>query len=193
MRGSPWGQPGRAGRRVHADRCRGICSGDCATARMRRVRDRGPCPLALKANKQGLIAGMNIAGVRGGLCRCHEHGHHQGLRSGRCTDRPLVRPGPEAWFEPEKVTVTSRDMARITPGLLLLTPGDRQQKDRRVLGAQLAGRPEAVKRDRRLCDRHLLRHDHRPGVRSRPCLRPAPFSPVNDPGAARVRVARKTK
>ncbi|MFY9166776.1 MAG: FAD-dependent oxidoreductase [Desulfomonilia bacterium] len=168
-------------------------AGDCATARMSVFGIEVHTPLALKANKQGLIAGMNIAGVREAFAGV------MNTAITRVFDLGIARTGlsfdqaQKLELEPEKVTVTSRDMARYYPGsssldsLVIVS-----KKDRRVLGAQLAGRPEAVKRidvyaTAIFCGMTIDQ------VFDLDLAYAPPFSPVYDPVLLAARVARKTK
>ncbi len=168
-------------------------AGDCATARMSVFGIEVHAPLALKANKQGLIAGMNIAGVREAFAGV------MNTAITRVFDLGVARTGlsfdqaQKLGFEPEKVTVTSKDMARYYPGsssldsLVIVS-----KKDRRVLGAQLAGRPEAVKRidvyaTAIFCGMTIDQ------VFDLDLAYAPPFSPVYDPVLLAARVARKTK
>jgi len=168
-------------------------AGDCATARMAGFGIEVHAPLALKANKQGVIAGMNMAGEReafGGvmntaITKIFDLGvARTGLSIGQARDLGL---------DPEKVMITSRDRARYYPGsspinTLVMVSG----KDGRVLGAQMAGRIESVKRidvfataihNRMTIDR----------VFDLDLAYAPPFSPVYDPVLLAARVARKKK
>ena len=168
-------------------------AGDCATARMAGFGIEVHAPLALKANKQGVIAGLNMAGERealGGvlntpLTKIFDLGvARTGLSIGQARDLGL---------DPEKVMITSRDRARYYPGsspinTLVMVSG----KDGRVLGAQMAGRIESVKRidvfataihNRMTIDR----------VFDLDLAYAPPFSPVYDPVLLAARVARKKK
>ncbi len=168
-------------------------AGDCATARMSVFGLDVHAPLALKANKQGLIAGMNIAGTReafaGVLNTAITKVFDLGVaRTGLSYDQAV-----KLELEPEKVVVKSRDRARYYPGssplesLVIVS-----RKDRRVLGAQLAGRPEAVKRidvyaTAIFCGMTVDQ------VFDLDLAYAPPFSPVYDPVLLAARVARKAK
>lgn len=168
-------------------------AGDCATAGLSTFGLEVHAPLALKANKQGLIAGMNIAGSRetfkGVLNTAITKVFDLGVaRTGLSFDQAV-----ELGLEPEKVVVRSRDKAKYYPGSSPMTSlvivG---KKDRRVLGAQLAGRFESVKR----IDVYACAISNRMTVDQVFDLDLAyapPFSPVYDPVLLAARVARKQK
>lgn len=168
-------------------------AGDCATATLSTFGIEVHAPLALKANKQGLIAGMNIAGVREAFAGVMQTAVTKifdlGVaRTGLAFDQ-AVRLG----LEPEKVMVTSRDRARYYPGSspltsLVIVGG----KNRRVLGAQLAGRIEAVKRIDTYATAIFggMTIDQ---VFDLDLAYAPPFSPVYDPVLLAARVARKKK
>ncbi|HNQ84645.1 MAG TPA: FAD-dependent oxidoreductase [Deltaproteobacteria bacterium] len=168
-------------------------AGDCATARLTTFGLEVHAPLALKANKQGLIAGMNIAGGReafaGVLNTAITKVFDLGVaRTGLSFDQAV-----ELGLDPEKVVVTSRDRARYYPGAMPMTSlviiG---RKDRRVLGAQLSGRIESVKR----IDVYVCALSNRMTIDQVFDLDLAyapPFSPVYDPVLLAARVARKKK
>ncbi len=168
-------------------------AGDCATATLSTFGIEVHAPLALKANKQGLIAGMNIAGVREAFAGIMQTAITKifdlGVaRTGLAFDQ-AVRLG----LEPEKVVVTSRDRARYYPGSspltsLVIVGG----KNRRVLGAQLAGRLEAVKRIDTYATAIFggMTIDQ---VFDLDLAYAPPFSPVYDPVLLAARVARKKK
>jgi NADPH-dependent 2,4-dienoyl-CoA reductase/sulfur reductase-like enzyme len=150
-------------------------------------------PLALKANKQGLIAGMNIAGVREAFAGVLNTAITKVFDLGVARTGLSFDQARKLGLEPEKVTVTSRDRARYYPGSSpldsLVIVG---QKDRRVLGAQLAGRPEAVKRidvyaTAIFCGMTVDK------VFDLDLAYAPPFSPVYDPVLLAARVARKAK
>ncbi|MBN1532281.1 MAG: FAD-dependent oxidoreductase [Spirochaetes bacterium] len=168
-------------------------AGDCATARMASFGIEMHAPLALKANKQGLIAGMNIAG---------ERRRFAGIMNAAVTkvfDLGVARTGlsfdqaRDLGLDPEKSMVTSRDRARYYPGsspihTLVITG----RKDGRVLGAQMAGRVESVKRiDVFTAAIHNgMTVDQ---VFDLDLAYAPPFSPVYDPVLLAARVARKKR
>lgn len=166
-------------------------AGDCATAVIDTFGIEVHAPLALKANKQGFFAGMNIAGQRvpfGGVMN---------TAITKVFDLGVARTGlsfdqaAELGLEPEKTVITSRDRARYYPGAspihtLLISGG----KDRRVLGAQMAGRVESVKR----IDVFAAAIHNRmtvEGVFDLDLAYAPPFSPVYDPVLLAARIARK--
>lgn len=168
-------------------------AGDCATARMTPFGIELHAPLALKANKQGLIAGMNIAGA---------NERFAGVLNTAITkifDLAVARTGlsfdqaRELGLEPEKTMVSSRDRARYYPGAapldtLVITGG----KNRLVLGAQMAGRVESVKRiDVFATAIHAAMTIDQ--VFDLDLAYAPPFSPVYDPVLLAARVARKKK
>ncbi|MBN2159914.1 MAG: FAD-dependent oxidoreductase [Spirochaetes bacterium] len=166
-------------------------AGDCATAVMTGFGIEVHAPLALKANKQGYIAGMNIAGGREpfagvlntAITKIFDLGvARTGLSFDQARDMDL---------EPEKVKTTSRDRARYYPGSSpITTMVIISKKEGRILGAQMAGRIESVKRidvyataiyNRMTIDR----------VFDLDLAYAPPFSPVYDPVLLSARVARK--
>ncbi|MBN2297959.1 MAG: FAD-dependent oxidoreductase [Deltaproteobacteria bacterium] len=166
-------------------------AGDCATARMVNFGLEVHAPLALKANKQGMLAGMHIAG---------EEEPFAGVMNASITkvfDLGVARTGlsfaqaGEMGLEPEKVMVTSRDRARYYPGSAPITSlVIVSRKDRRVLGAQLAGSTGAVKR----IDVYTTAIQNNMTIDQVFDLDLAyapPFSPVYDPVLLAARIARK--
>lgn len=168
-------------------------AGDCATACMTTFGLEVHAPLALKANKQGLIAGMNIAGERAAFAGVMNTAITKVFDLGVARTGLSYDQAEELGLDPEKVMVTSRDRARYYPGSsplnsLVITG----RKDRRVLGAQLAGRVEAVKR----IDVYATAIYNRMTIDQIFGLDLAyapPFSPVYDPVLLAARVARKGK
>ncbi|MBN2079021.1 MAG: FAD-dependent oxidoreductase [Spirochaetes bacterium] len=166
-------------------------AGDCATATINTFGIEVHAPLALKANKQGFFAGMNIAGRRAPF------GGVMNTAITKVFDLGVARTGlsfdqaVDLGLEPEKTVVTSRDRARYYPGAspfhtVLISSG----KDRRVLGAQMAGRIESVKR----IDVFAAAIHNRmtvEGVFDLDLAYAPPFSPVYDPVLLAARIARK--
>lgn len=168
-------------------------AGDCATARMTTFGIEVHAPLALKANKQGLIAGTNIAGEREAFAGVLNTAITKVFDLGVARTGLSFDQARELGFEPEKVMVKSRDRARYYPGSSPMTSlviiG---RKDRRVLGAQLAGGVESVKR----IDVYACAISNRMTIDQVFDLDLAyapPFSPVYDPVLLAARVARKKK
>lgn len=166
-------------------------AGDCATSNLANFGIEVHAPLALKANKQGLLAGMHIAG---------EKEPFAGVMNASITkvfDLGVARTGlsfaqaDELGLEPEKVMVTSRDRARYYPGsspitsLVIIS-----RKDRRVLGAQLAGKVESVKRID-VYTTAIYNNMTIDKVFDLDLAYAPPFSPVYDPVLLAARVARK--
>jgi len=166
-------------------------AGDCATSNMTNFGIEVHAPLALKANKQGLLAGMHIAG---------EEQPFAGVMNASITkifDLGVARTGlsfaqaDELGLEPEKVMVTSRDRARYYPGSAPITSlVIVSRKDRRVLGAQLAGNLGSVKRidvyTTAIYNSMTIDQVFELDLAYAP-----PFSPVYDPVLLAARVARK--
>lgn len=166
-------------------------AGDCATSMLSIFAMEVHTPLALKANKQGLLAGMNMAGIREPFA---------GVMNAAVTrvfDLGVARTGlsfveaEKLGLEPEKTVVTSRDRPHYFPGskpvtsLVIVS-----RRDRRVLGAQMAGDPVAVKR----IDVYTTAIFNRMTIDALFDLDLAyapPFSPVYDPVLLAARVARK--
>jgi CoA-dependent NAD(P)H sulfur oxidoreductase len=168
-------------------------AGDCATARMASFGIEMHAPLALKANKQGLIAGMNIGGQRKPFA---------GIMNAAVTkvfDLGVARTGlsfdqaRDLGLDPEKNMVTSRDRARYYPGsspihILVITG----RRDGRVLGAQMAGRVESVKRID-VFTAAIYSGMTVDQVFDLDLAYAPPFSPVYDPVLLAARVARKKR
>jgi NADPH-dependent 2,4-dienoyl-CoA reductase/sulfur reductase-like enzyme len=166
-------------------------AGDCAQGR--RLVDGAPIfsPLALKANREGLTAGLNMAGidakVRGTL----------GTAVTKVFDLGIARTGltvaeaRAAGFDIIEQLIETRSKARYYPGSGKLTvmvvaerPGGR------VLGAQLAGPVEAVKRIDTFA---VIIHQQMTldEVMDLDLAYAPPFSPVWDPVLMAARTARK--
>jgi NADPH-dependent 2,4-dienoyl-CoA reductase/sulfur reductase-like enzyme len=166
-------------------------AGDCATSNLVTFPIEVHAPLALKANKQGLIAGMNVAGARESFA---------GVMNASITkifDLGVARTGlsftqaQDLGLEPEKIVVQSRDRARYYPDSAQITSlVIVSKKDRRVLGAQLAGKLDSVKR----VDVYTTAIHNNMTIDQVFDLDLAyapPFSPVYDPVLLTARVARK--
>ncbi len=166
-------------------------AGDCATSTMVNFGLEVHAPLALKANKQGMLAGMHIAGEKESFA---------GVMNASITkifDLGVARTGlsyaqaDELGLEPEKIMVTSRDRARYYPGSSPITSlVIVSKKDRRILGAQLAGKPESVKRidvyTTAIHNNMTIDQVFQLDLAYAP-----PFSPVYDPVLMTARVARR--
>jgi NADPH-dependent 2,4-dienoyl-CoA reductase/sulfur reductase-like enzyme len=166
-------------------------AGDCAQGR--RMVDGAPIfsPLALKANREGMLAGLNMAGIdavdRGSL----------GTGITKVFDLGIARTGlsfaeaEKAGLQPVKNLITTRSRARYYPGsapLRVLVIASR--KDGRVLGAQLAGPVDAVKRidTFAVIIQQGLNLDQ---VLTLDLAYAPPFSPVWDPVLLAARTTRK--
>jgi len=166
-------------------------AGDCATSRMVNFGIEVHAPLALKANKQGLLAGMHITG---------EKEPFAGVMNASITkvfDLGVARTGlsfaqaSELGLEPEKIVVISRDRARYYPGSSPITSlVIVSRKDRRVLGAQLAGKVESVKRID-VYTTAIYNNMTIDQIFDLDLAYAPPFSPVYDPVLMAARVARK--
>ncbi|HDP26356.1 MAG TPA: hypothetical protein ENN34_13070 [Deltaproteobacteria bacterium] len=178
---------------METDRDGIYAAGDCATASMATFGIEVHAPLALKANKQGLIAGMNIAGVREAFAGVMNTAITKVFDLGVARTGLSFAQAQDLGLDPEKIMVQSRDRARYYPGSSsiqsLVIVG---KKNRRVLGAQLAGRVESVKR----IDVYATALYNRMTIDQLFDLDLAyapPFSPVYDPVLLAARVARKKK
>ena len=166
-------------------------AGDCAQGR--RMVDGAPIfsPLALKANREGMLAGLNMAGIdavdRGSL----------GTGITKVFDLGIARTGlsfaeaEKAGLQPVKNLITTRSRARYYPGsapLRVLVIASR--RDGRVLGAQLAGPVDAVKRidTFAVIIQQGLNLDQ---VLTLDLAYAPPFSPVWDPVLLAARTTRK--
>ncbi len=168
-------------------------AGDCATAKMACFGLEVHAPLALKANKQGLIAGMNMAGERQSFAGVLNTAVTKVFDLGVARTGLSFDQAKDLGLDPEKFVVKSRDRARYYPGSSPLTSvvilG---RQDRRVLGAQLAGRVESVKRiDVYACA--ITRGMTIDEVFDLDLAYAPPFSPVYDPVLLAARVARKAR
>jgi len=122
-------------------------AGDCATATLAGFGMEVHAPLALKANKQGRIGGTNMAGVREPFAGVLNTAITKIFDLGVARTGLSFAEAESLGLNPVKYTVESRDRARYYPGMqkihsLVIV----SKKDRRVLGAQLAGALSAVKR-----------------------------------------------
>ncbi|MEA2109456.1 MAG: FAD-dependent oxidoreductase [Pseudomonadota bacterium] len=166
-------------------------AGDCAQGM--RIVDNSPIfsPLALKANREGMIAGLNMAGIdtlnRGSL----------GTGITKIFDLGIARTGlsfaeaEKAGLQPVKNMITSRSRARYYPDsdpLRVLVIASRI--DGRVLGAQLAGPLDAVKRIDTFA---VIIHQglNLDQVMELDLAYAPPFSPVWDPVLLAARITRK--
>lgn len=147
-------------------------------------------PLAPKANKEGMMAGMNIAGEKA------EFQGVWGTSVVKLFDIAVARTGltmEEAAekFNPVKINLTSRTRAKYYPGstemfsLLIADKGSG-----RLLGAQLVGPVDAVKRidvyATALYNKMTLQDIFNLDLAYAP-----PFSPVYDPILLAARIGRK--
>jgi len=172
--------------------CRDIyAAGDCATTGMIGFDRETYTALALKANKQGMIGGINMAGGRERVAGVLNSAVTRIFDLGAACTGLTFAEAEEMGLEPEKIIVKSRDRARYFPSssplTTLLTVS---RRDRRILGAQLAGKVEAVKR----IDTYSVAIHNRMTVDQLFDLDLAyapPFSPVYDPVLLAARVARK--
>jgi len=168
-------------------------AGDCATANLTNFGIEVHAPLALKANKQGLLAGMNIAGEREAFAGILNTAITKVFDLGVARTGLSYEEALELGLEPEKVAVKSRDRARYYPGSSPLNSIVMfSRKDRCVIGAQLAGKTESVKRidvyASAIYNRMSIDQVFELDLAYAP-----PFSPVYDPVLLAARVARKRK
>ncbi len=166
-------------------------AGDCAETTHMLSKKPVYTPLALKANKEGMLAGMNMAGIktpfRGIL----------GTAITKCFSLGVARTGltyEEAIknnFNPAKITLNSWSKARYYPGsenlfsLVIAEKGTGL-----ILGAQLAGPLDAVKRidvyATAIYNKMTLDEVFELDLAYAP-----PFAPVYDPVLLAARVGRK--
>ena len=166
-------------------------AGDCATTTITGFGLESHTPLALKANRQGMIAGANIAGSKEPC---------PGVLNSAVTkvfDLGVARTGlsfgeaEQLGLEPVKKIITSRDKAHYYPGskklmvLLIIS-----KKSRRVLGAQITGGLNAVKRIDTLTTA-ITAGFTIDQVFDLDIAYAPPFSPVYDPVIMAARVAKK--
>lgn len=164
-------------------------AGDCAEAVNRVSGEKVYVPLALKANKEGLVAGLNITGKKTSF---------KGVLGSavlKIFDLGVAMTGltleqAQAKFEAVKFDVTSPAKARYYQPEKIFTVVVAEKGTGRILGAQLAGPLDAVKRiDTFACAIHngmtlddLFELD---------LAYAPPFSPVYDPVLVAARVGRK--
>jgi NADPH-dependent 2,4-dienoyl-CoA reductase/sulfur reductase-like enzyme len=166
-------------------------AGDCAVGHLTNYDIEVYTPLALKANKQGMIGGVNMTGGREPF---------KGIINTAITkffDLGIARTGlsfaeaESMGLEPVKYLVKSRDRAQYYPGASQITSlVIVSKKDRRILGAQLAGKAESVKR----IDTYSTALYNQMTVDELFDLDTAyapPFSPVYDPVLRAARVGKK--
>ena len=122
-------------------------AGDCVQTVHMLSKEPVYVPLALKANKEGMLAGMNIAGQKtpfqGVL----------GTAVTKCFDLGIARTGltyeeaKRLGFDPVKITINSMSRARYYPGSQNIFSLIVAEKNTGlILGAQLAGPLDGVKR-----------------------------------------------
>ncbi|MFA5536966.1 MAG: FAD-dependent oxidoreductase [Bacillota bacterium] len=166
-------------------------AGDCAETMHLLSKEPVYTPLALKANKEGLLAGMNMAGLqkpfRGVL----------GTAITKCFSLGVARTGltyGEAVkhnFNPVKIPLNSQSRAKYYPDsakLFSLIIADKGTG--LILGAQLAGPLDAVKR----IDVYVTAIQHKmtlDDIFDLDLAYAPPFSPVYDPVLLAARVGRK--
>jgi NADPH-dependent 2,4-dienoyl-CoA reductase/sulfur reductase-like enzyme len=166
-------------------------AGDCATSNLVTFPIEVHAPLALKANKQGLIAGMNVAGARESFAGVMNASITKIFNLGVSRTGLSFAQAQELGLEPQKIMVQSRDRARYYPDSAQITSlVIVSKKDRRILGAQLAGKLDSVKR----VDVYTTAIHNNMTIDQVFDLDLAyapPFSPVYDPVLLAARVARK--
>lgn len=166
-------------------------AGDCVQTTHMLSKEPLYIPLALKANKEGMIAGMNIAGMKTPF-----HGV-LGTAITKCFSLGIARTGltyGEAVrnnFNPVRITLNSWDKARYYPdsgnlfSMIIAEKGTGL-----ILGAQLAGPLDAVKRidvyATAIYNRMNLNDVFNLDLAYAP-----PFAPVYDPVLLAARVGRK--
>ncbi|NMB35826.1 MAG: FAD-dependent oxidoreductase [Firmicutes bacterium] len=167
-------------------------AGDCVQAVHMVSRKPVYTPLALKANKEGMLAGMNIAGIRtpfrGVL----------GTAITKCFNLGVARTGltyEEATrhnFNAVKITINSWSRARYYPGsenIFSLVIAEKNTGI--VLGAQLAGPIDAIKR----IDVYATAIHNKmtlDDIFNLDLAYAPPFAPVYDPVLLAARVGRKS-
>ena len=166
-------------------------AGDCATTKNLITGKETFIPLALKANKEGVAAGINISGGK------EAFGGILGSAITKFCGLGIARTGltldqaEKNGFEAMKFTVASAGKASYFPGYGVLTAVLIADKNEgRLLGAQLAGPQEAVKRidvyATAITNKMTIRQLYELDLAYSP-----PFSPVYDPVVLAGRVGRK--
>ncbi len=166
-------------------------AGDCTEATHLVTGQPAYVPLALKANKEGYITGLNVCGQREvfpGIL---------GTAITKFFDLGIARTGltldeaQKSGFNAVKYSLSSRSRARYYPGGgTLHTVVIMDRDDGRILGAQLAGPLDAVKR----IDVYAVMLHNRMSIKEAFDLDIAyapPFSPVYDPVILAARLGRK--
>ncbi len=166
-------------------------AGDCAETRSIVTGEKIFLPLALKANREGMIAGLNISGKKEKFSGCCETAitkiFDKGVARTGITYERAIKNG----FDAVKFDIISRTKAKYYPGSGRIKSVVTVEKGSgRVLGVQLIGEVESVKRidvwataitaNMTLSQVYALDLAYAP-----------PFSPVWDPVLLAARVGRK--
>jgi NADPH-dependent 2,4-dienoyl-CoA reductase/sulfur reductase-like enzyme len=136
----------RTDRRMQTDRFGVYAAGDCVSVPHLVTGQRAYLPLALTANRQGRIAGENLAGghaeFRGGVgTTVAKVGNLEVAHTG------LSEAGAAPLFRPVAAQITSTDRARYYPGAVPLTVRlVAEAGTGRLLGGQIVGAAGAAKR-----------------------------------------------
>ncbi|MDY6969311.1 MAG: FAD-dependent oxidoreductase [Spirochaetota bacterium] len=122
-------------------------SGDCATSNMINFNLELYSPLALKANKQGMSGGFNMTGKKEKFAGVLNTSIIKVFDLGIARTGLTLEDATTLGLDPVKLNLKSKDRAGYYPGSSEITSiVIISRKDRRVLGAQLAGKIESVKR-----------------------------------------------
>ena len=166
-------------------------AGDCAQTINMISREPVYTPLALKANKEGMLAGMNIAGRKAPFPGVLGTAITKFFSLGIARTGLTFEEAEKLRFNPVKITVNSRTRARYYPpseNMFSLIIADKNSG--RILGAQLAGPLDSVKRidvyAAALYNRMPLDEIFNLDLAYAP-----PFSPVYDPVLLAARVGKK--
>ena len=148
-------------------------------------------PLALKANKEGMMAGMNIAGIKTAFPGILGTGITKCFNLGIANTGLTYELAKNHEYDAVKITLTSRDKARYYPNSQELYSLVIAEKETGlVLGAQLVGSRDAVKR----IDVYATAIHNKMTLRDIFDLDLAyapPFAPVYDPVLLAARVGRR--
>jgi NADPH-dependent 2,4-dienoyl-CoA reductase/sulfur reductase-like enzyme len=148
-------------------------------------------PLALKANKEGFICGLNISGGREEFVGVLGTAITKIFQLGVARTGLSLEEASAHGFHPLKYDLFSRNKAKYYPGMAMMNSLVVIDKtDGRLLGAQLAGPLESVKRidvyATMIYNKMTIRDAFNLDLSYAP-----PFSPVYDPVLLAARIGRK--
>ncbi len=168
-----------------------FAAGDCAETRNIITGKATYLPLALKANKEGMIAGLNISGEKVVFPGVLGSAITKFMNLGLARTGLTLQEAEENGFNAVKIKVEANSKSHYYPGrgtLTVLIVADKNSG--RLLGAQLAGPVDGVKRIDTFITAITAGYDL-DQLFSLDLAYAPPFSPVYDPVALAGRVGRK--